>query len=415
MTLTDKAIRDAKPKASAYRLRDSNVVCRGFGVTIAPTGAKAFFLSYTSPEDGKRKQAPLGRYPVVSLREARIQAAELRERVNKGHDPAFTKKQDISSRLKQRELGSLKDLMDLYADDLEVDGKRTAKEVRRITAKDIPAHLLSRPARLVSRDDVLDILTPIAQRGAKVHSDNVRSFLRAAFELGLNAPSMTRWRGRAKTFDITSNPVIGVRKSVSRKPRGQRNLSTSEVRTLWFTDGLTPQMLLALKFILATGQRVEEILGATRGEFDLEKRLWTIPGERRKTRNKTDEPHIVPLTDFHLALLVDIFNLNPKGKYLFPDKEGLSPRRHDSLNGSLARWIKASGMPSFSPRDLRRTFKTLGGTFGLSLEMRNRIQGHAMTDVGSVFYDRHDYLAEKREAMEKWVNLFEALLVERPA
>jgi len=168
MTLTDKAIRDAKPKASAYRLRDSNVVCRGFGVTIAPTGAKAFFLSYTSPEDGKRKQAHLGRYPDVSLREARIEAAALRERINKGHDPAFTKKQDISSRLKQRELGSLKDLMDLYADDLEVDGKRTAKEVRRITGKDIPAHLLSRPARLVSRDDVLDILTPIAQRGAKV-------------------------------------------------------------------------------------------------------------------------------------------------------------------------------------------------------------------------------------------------------
>ena len=108
--------------------------------------------------------------------------------------------------------------------------------------------------------------------------------------------------------------------------------------------------------------------------------------------------------------MADIFNLNPKGKYLFPDKEGLSPRRHDSLNGSLARWIKASGMPSFSPRDLRRTFKTLGGTFGLSLEMRNRIQGHAMTDVGSVFYDRHDYLVEKREAMEKWCHNLSALL-----
>jgi len=67
-------------------------------------------------------------------------------------------------------------------------------------------------------------------------------------------------------------------------------------------------------------------------------------------------------------------------------------------------------MPSFSPRDLRRTFKTLGGTFGLSLEMRNRIQGHAMTDVGSVFYDRHDYLIEKREAMEKWCHNLSALL-----
>ena len=67
-------------------------------------------------------------------------------------------------------------------------------------------------------------------------------------------------------------------------------------------------------------------------------------------------------------------------------------------------------MLTFSPRDLRRTFKTLGGAFGIPLEVRNRLQGHAMTDVGSIFYDRHDYLAEKREAMQKWSDDLLALL-----
>ena len=415
MILSDKLIRDAKPKATAYRLRDSNVVCRGFGVTIAPTGAKAFFLSYTSPEDGKRKQAPLGRFPATSLRDARIKAAELRARVDAGHDPAIEKKQDVARRVTQRDLGSLKDLLDLYVEDLEADGKRTAKEVRRIAARDIPAHVLSRPARLISRDDILDILTPIAQRGAKVHADNVRSYLRAAFELGLNAPSMTRWRGRAKAFEINTNPVIGIRKSMERKPRGQRTLSAAEVRTLWHTDALSPPMLLALKFVLASGQRVEEVLGATWAEFDFEERIWTIPGGRRKTRNKTDEAHIVPLTDFHLAQLAEIRDLNPTSQYLFPDKSGTSPRRHDSLSSSLRRWVTGSKMPSFSPRDLRRTFKTLGGSFGLPLEIRNRIQGHAMTDVGSIFYDRHDYLAEKRAGMEKWISNLAGLLGSKEA
>ena len=299
--------------------------------------------------------------------------------------------------------------MDLYAADLEADGKRTAKEVRRITARDIPEHLLARPARLIDRDTVLDILTPIAQRGAKVHADNVRAYLRAAFEIGINAPTMTRWRGRAKAFDITANPVIGVRKSVSRKPRGQRALSPAEVRTLWTTDGLSPAMLLSLKFILATGQRVEEVLGATWAEFDLSERLWTIPGARRKTRNKTDEPHIVPLSDLHLSLLAEI-RATSTGDYLFPDRTGEAPRRHDSLNASLRRWILATGMPTFSPRDLRRTFKTLAGTLGIALELRNRLQGHALSDVGSVYYDRHDYLAEKREAMERWAEGLTTLL-----
>jgi hypothetical protein len=39
---------------------------------------------------------------------------------------------------------------------------------------------------------------------------------------------------------------------------------------------------------------------------------------------------------------------------------------------------------------------------GISLEMRNRLQGHALVDVGSIYYDRYDYLDQKREAMEKW-------------
>jgi hypothetical protein len=43
MSLSDKVIRDAKAKTSVYRLRDANVVCRGFGVTIAPSGSKTFF------------------------------------------------------------------------------------------------------------------------------------------------------------------------------------------------------------------------------------------------------------------------------------------------------------------------------------------------------------------------------------
>lgn len=410
MSLTDKAIRDAKPKNSVYRIRDGNVVCRGFGVTVAPSGAKTFFLSYTSPEDGKRKQVSLGAFPSVSLREARLKAAETRKMVEEGADPIAAKRDGIARRMAQRELGTLGDLLDLYASDLEMDGKRTAKEVRRITMKDVPPALLSRPAHLISRDDILDILTPIAQRGKLIHSDNVRAYLRAAFELGLHAPSMTRWRGRTKDFQITFNPVATVRKSVSRKPRGQRNLSPDEIRSLWQTDRLTRPMHLALLFILATGQRVEEALEASWSEFDLTQKLWTIPGERRKNRNKTTEPHLVPLTYLHVALLRAIKAETGHDTYLFPSRTGEGPRRYDSLNHAVRRFIEASDMTSFSPRDLRRTFKTVAGSFGLSLEIRNRLQGHGMTDVGSVHYDRYDYLTEKRAAMMIWTRSLRRLL-----
>jgi len=402
MSLTDKAIRDAKPKATVYRLRDSNVVCRGFGVTVAPSGAKAFFLSYTSPEDGKRKQVSLGRFPQTGLREARLEAAKVRAEVDAGIDPALDKKLSISRRIEQRQLGTFSDLIDTYIDDLQIDGKRTAQEVQRIKTKDIPTALLGRPAHSLTKDDILDILTPITQRGAAVHSDNVRAYLRAAFELGLNAQSLTRWRGIAPSFELSHNPVASIKKSVSRKRRGQRALSPREIRELWHSDKMTPPMLLALKLILATGQRVEEVLHATWSEFDCEQRLWIIPGERRKTRAFTGEPHIVPLTELHLELLQNIPEAARGSEYLFPSARGGGPRRYDSLTHATRLWVSKTGAPHFSPRDLRRTFKTVAGSLGISLEMRNRLQGHALTDVGSIHYDRYDYLPEKAAAMNAW-------------
>ena len=404
MILTDRTIRDAKPKKTVYRLRDANVVCRGFGATIAPSGAKTFFLSYTSPEDGKRKQIAIGRFPAMSLKEARLNAGKLREEVNNGKDPAVEKQHAIAERLDQRSLGTLRDLLDLYVADLKTDGKRTAAEVKRISRKDIPPTLLARLAHLVTKDDILDILTPIAQRGAPVHSDNVRAYLRAAFELGLNAESMTRWRGRAMKFDLHHNPVATVKKTVKRKAVGNRSLSRSEIKILWHTDQLTPPMLLALKMLLTTGQRVEEVLHATWAEFDTSQMTWIIPGQRRKTRGKTSEPHIVSLTTFHLELLNEIKHETAHNIYLFPAKGGASPRRYDALTNAVRKFVRASSMDSFSPRDIRRTFKTVAGSLGISLELRNRLQGHALTDVGSVHYDRYGYLSEKRIAMQAWID-----------
>ena len=373
--LTDKQIRDAKPKNTVYRLRDTQSVVRGFGLTIAPSGAKSFFLSYTSPEDGRRKQISLGKYPATKLADARRLALEYRGRIDNGTDLAREKQQVIAHNIEQRSLGTLGDLLELYIADLEEDGKRSAKEVKRIKGKDVPSFLLLRPAHLVSRDDILDVLAAIAQRGAKVHSDNVRAYLRAAFELGIHARSMTRWRGKAPRFSIEHNPVATIKRTLSRKPKGQRALSEAEVRELWSTNLLTPQMHLAMKFILASGQRVEEVLHATWDEFDFGKRLWTIPGERRKTRGKTSEPHLVPLAELHIQILEDIEKTTRDPRFLFPARGTGGPRRYDSLTKSVTVFVKNSGMPSFSARDLRRTFKTLAGSMGIPLEMRNRLQG----------------------------------------
>ena len=83
MALTDRTLKNAKPRRTVYRLRDSNSVIKGFGVTIAPAGSKTFFLSYTAPETGKRTQVNIGRYPAVSLGDARDKALAFRQKLSK--------------------------------------------------------------------------------------------------------------------------------------------------------------------------------------------------------------------------------------------------------------------------------------------------------------------------------------------
>jgi len=71
-------------------------------------------------------------------------------------------------------------------------------------------------------------------------------------------------------------------------------------------------------------------------------------------------------------------------------------------------------IPFVTNRDLRRTWKTLAGKAGVSKEIRDRIQNHALQDVSSKSYDRWTYMPEKRTGMDKW-NAFVERLLAKPA
>jgi integrase len=77
---------------------------------------------------------------------------------------------------------------------------------------------------------------------------------------------------------------------------------------------------------------------------------------------------------------------------------------------AITRLLTTVSIAKFVPRDLRRTFKTLTGKAGISKEVRDRLQNHALTDVSSLHYDKYDYLKEKREAMDIWNDYLENIL-----
>jgi integrase len=146
--------------------------------------------------------------------------------------------------------------------------------------------------------------------------------------------------------------------------------------------------------LLATGQRVEEVLRININDIDKDSLLW----EMDKTKAK--RPHVVPLPEIAMKVINE----------LEPDKQGfllsstVTGKLMESMSVSQAcgRYCKQTGFEKFTPRDLRRTWKTLVGKAGVSKFDRDRYQNHAMNDVSSKHYDRYDYLAEKRQAASIW-------------
>ena len=221
---------------------------------------------------------------------------------------------------------------------------------------------------------------------------------------------------------IEFNPAHRLRKVGDERPR-ERVLSESEIRTFWQaldrmdqSDGahmkrgetgrmLSPATRSALRLVLLTGQRRQEVSAIAKSELELESKtpVWTLPGKRAKNRLL----HRVPLTPMAVAeIRKALAAANPKSSYLFPTAvEGRdAPMLPFALTTAMARLSAEIGIPRAGPHDLRRTVGTELARLGLPTHVRALVLNHSPESRGvtDVVYNRYAYDNEKRDALEKW-------------
>jgi integrase len=427
-SLTDLSAKHAKTGTNTIRIYDNSndPLLKGFHLEILPSGTKTFKVAYTHPVSKQRKFFPLGHYSEgYKLKEAREDARKTRELLQNKIDPTEhsvrVAKEEQARLDAENKIGTVEKLFEYYIRDMELSKKRSAKTVKDLYNCDIKEFGVMR-AMDVTSDTVTSIISKITARGSITKAKRVESYINAAFNFGKTIKNSTRWGSDSNLPDFRLEHFLPIKLKHEDyvNKTGERALSDDEVRILWKKIGveaMSPDAALAIKFILATGQRVEEILNAPWTEFNLQHKEWVIPFHRRKNRwkNVSKEPHIVFLTDFHLSLLKEIKKLSGNSPFLFPNTRGNGCKTCDTLNQSVERFCKPTGrskrepFPIFTPRDLRRTWKTRAGKH-LGIDIRNRVQGHAFSDIGSKNYDRYAYENEKREAMQKWCNLLEEII-----
>ena len=363
-TLTARFVATVTPDANRREYFDRSVT--GLALRVSPTGGKSWVLLYRA---GRRlRRWTLGRYPTLSLAEARDQARAGLRAVTVGNDPAHAKRE-------RRDAVTVAELAERYLVEYAQPRKRSWKEDRRLLEHKVLPAWRHQTARDIQRADVRALVQAVAARGAPIAANRLRALLHTLFAF-------------AVAQDILeANPVAHVpRPGVER--RRDRVLTADEIRTFWSgLDDEAPAMAAALRLRLVTAQRGGEIHDMRWRDVDLATRWWTIPAER----SKNGLPHRVPLTDPALDLINTLPETDPEA-YVVAGARG--KRQRSQAIGQL-------GLDDFRGHDLRRTAASHMASAGVSRLVIGKILNHAEPSVTAV-YDRHSYDAEKREALDTW-------------
>jgi integrase len=350
--------------------------------------------------DGKRIKKKLGNYPSMSL-------AQAREVFNRDFADMIQKGRSIKIAGDTRP-GTVADLFEGYVQYLKDAGKPSWKETEKGLNKSADALGRNRFAREIEPDEITEIIRPIYERGKRSMADHVRGYIHAAYSWGLKSEHDYR-TASPRRFRLAYNPASGI--PTEPKVVGTRWLSEDEFVRLyrWLECPDTPvhpPYTRAVRILMLTGQRVQEIATLHVDQWEAKERIidWS------KTKNST--PHAVPVPALAAELIVSI-KPNKFGWFFPSAKDPSRPVSHGTLYSFMWRQRDRGVIPIVTNRDLRRTWKTLAGKAGVSKEIRDRIQNHALQDVSSKSYDRWNYMPEKRAGMKRWDKFVTALLMKK--
>lgn len=148
-----------------------------------------------------------------------------------------------------------------------------------------------------------------------------------------------------------------------------------------------------VEFLALTGQRREEVAQAGSGEIDAEARTWCIPGDRTKNR----KAHIVHLSEPAWALICG----HVTGKYIFPTSSGHYFQAYSQSKQVLD---ESSGIRGWRLHDLRRTIVSGMARMGIPPHVADKILNHQSGTISGVaaVYQRHEFLVERKDALDRW-------------
>lgn len=408
----------------------------GLAARITRNGTKLYFQHFVA---GKLKRIALGPYSESGERgfdlvRARNRAAELAalyrngttdlhahlEREREAAERAIRAQEEAARRrAEDAKRGTLRQLLDAYIGHLERLGKQSARDVRSIFTTHVleeAPDLADRKATDVPLDEFVRLVGKVVDAGKGRTAGKLRSYLRAAYQLAIRSQTDPDAPLTMRSFGITANPIASMG-ALSRYNRVRDRVLSAQELTAFLKriEELRPgaQRDALQLCILLGGQRPAQLLRLRARDVDIAGGTITLydpKGARQQPR-----PHMLPLVKEAAATLQRRLGALQDGEPVF-STDGSCAMRVETLDATLAQIVEKmrgadppEAREDFQLRDLRRTCETMLAALNVSRDVRAQLQSHGLGGVQQRHYDRHDYMAEKRHALEKWKRHLEQL------
>lgn len=387
MKLNDTKCRTAKPSKKSIKMADGG----GMYLEVMPNGSKYWRLKYRY--NGKEKRLALGVYPIVSLKQAREKRDEAKELLADNKDPSLEKKKK-KALSKQSAVNTFEEIAREWHDNNKSKwSERYADGIMTRLETYIFPEIGSYPITEIEPPVLLQTIRKIENRPAieiaKRQLQKCGEVFRYAIATGraVRDPSFDI-KGALKPQKTTHYAALDVKEL----PEFLETLKRNDARLYRSTQN-------AIKLIMLTFVRTNELIGARWEEINFDDKEWVVPAERMKMRKE----HIVPLSSQAIEILENQKEIVGHWPLVFPSTvRPKQPISNNTILGAIKRMGYQGRMTGHGFRAL--AMSTIKQELNYRHEVVDRQLAHAPRNKIDKAYDRAQFLEERAKMMQDWAD-----------
>ena len=375
-SLTELTIRKAKPADKRYDLFDASA--RGLGLRVAISGTKSWFIMRRF--NGRMLRITFGRYPEISLANARLKVPEVLREMADGRTQG------------QRKTDLFKIVLEEWLKKDQAKNKSVHQVKMAMYLHALPA-LGNMSVTSITKRDVNKMIDKVVDAGSPVAANRILAYTKRFFS----------W---CKERDILDQSPVEAIKLPSKENDRDRVLNLGEIKSFWIScDKMGYPWGPVFQLLLLTGARLKEVSQASWSEISISDRTLDLPG----SRTKNERAHQIQLSVQTLKILLSLPKV--EGQDFLFSTNGKTPV--SGFSKVKKRLDMLCGVTNWRFHDLRRSFATHSSEkLSVSPVIVDKILNHRTGQVRGVtaVYQRGEYLAERREALQKWGDYIERLV-----